>query len=205
MANSTIRLIYFPRAGRAEAIRLVLAAAGKAYDEVTVTLDQWQQMKPTTPCGTLPIVEVDGKRFGQSRAIASFLAREFGLHGKQGLDALKIDQTAQVAEDFILEFASKYFYEEEPEKKAAGAKILKEETAPKYLGFFEKFVQEEGTGFISGSEMTLGDIVVFDICTGFLKPFLEDSLSDFPLVQALVKAVGSNDRIKQYLATKKFS
>ncbi|KAK3753897.1 hypothetical protein RRG08_006283 [Elysia crispata] len=205
MANSNIKLIYFNQPGRAEAIRLLLAAAGKAYEEVNVNLDQWQEMKPSAPCGTIPIIEVDGKRFGQSRAIATYLAREFDLYGKESLDGLKIDQTAQVAEDFIMEFANKYYFVKESDKKDEGAKTLKEETAPKYLGFFEKYIREEGTGFICGSKITLGDIVVFDICTGFLKPFIDDSLSSFPLVQALVKMVESNARIKQYLATKKSS
>ncbi|GFS24780.1 glutathione S-transferase [Elysia marginata] len=204
MADSEIKLVYFiNQAGRAEATRLLLAAAGKKYEEVNVNLEQWLQMKPTAPCGTLPIIEIDGKRFGQSRAIASYLAREFGMFGKQNLDGLKIDQTAQVAEDFVLEFANKYYFAKDAEQKAKGAETLKKETAPKYLGFFEKYIQEEGTGFIAGSELTLGDIVVFDVCTGFLKPFVDDCLDNFPLVQALIKTVESNDNIKQYLAKKK--
>ena len=206
MAHSTIKLIYFKgQAGRAEASRLLLAAAGKAYEEVDVTLAQWAEMKAATPCGHLPVIEIDGRRFGQSRAIATYLAREFGLYGKDALDGLKIDQTAQVAEDFVLEFAKHFYYEKDPDKKAEGVEYLKKQAAPKYLGYFENFLKDEGTGHVAGSELTLGDIVVFDVCTSFLKAFVEDSLGQFPLVQALLTKVESNERIKEYLSRKKVS
>ncbi|GFO29430.1 glutathione s-transferase [Plakobranchus ocellatus] len=200
MANSAIKVIYFNLPGRAEAIRLLLTLAGKKFEDVRINLQQWQEMKPTTPCGTIPIIEIDGKRFGQSRAIASYLARELGFYGETNLDGLKIDQIAHIAEDFVLEYGNKYFFVQDPGKKAEGEKVLREQSAPKYLGFFEKFLEEEGTGFTVGSSLSLGDVVVFDVCTGFLKPLVEESLSKFRFVDTLVTKIGNNERIQGYMS-----
>ena len=49
-------------------------------------------MKPTTPFGQLPLLEVDGELISESVAIARYCAREFGLAGKTTFESAQADE-----------------------------------------------------------------------------------------------------------------
>ncbi|KAH9495855.1 Glutathione S-transferase 1 [Bulinus truncatus] len=198
----SIKVIYFDLTGRAEILRLLLTYAGKEFEDVRLARDKWPEVKPTTPFGQLPVLEIDGKQKAQSIALAAYLAREFGLYGKSNLDALAIDTVVQLGEDLIQSYA-RSFRESDPVKKEEIIKEVKTDVGPKFLGFFEKLLQESGTGFFVGDSITLADIVLFDIATGFLKSTVEDSIDKFPLVKKLLETVGENERIKKYVSERK--
>jgi glutathione S-transferase len=202
MANSKIKLTYFDINGRAEIIRLTLTWAGKAFEDIRIPKDQWLAFKPKTPFGQLPFVEIDGKVFGQSLAIAQYFAREFNLYGKTNLDALKIDQFTQLVEDFLQEVA-KAFREPDAAKKAEIEKRVKEEIAPKFFANVDKLLNDNNGRHFVGDAVTLADLVAYDVATGFLKPYTEGALSKFPSIKALVEKVSSNERIKAYAESHK--
>ena len=52
------------------------------------------------PYGTLPLLEVDGRKSHQSQAICRYLAKQFGLAGKDDWEALKIDEIVSAIYDF---------------------------------------------------------------------------------------------------------
>lgn len=59
MAKPTkVALIYFDLPGRAEVTRILLNYAGIPFEDRHVTRDQWPELKPTTPFGQLPVLEV---------------------------------------------------------------------------------------------------------------------------------------------------
>merc|ERR1711874_391096 len=200
MANANMKITYFNAKGRAELSRLVLAAAGKKYEDIRFKGDDWPKFKPQTPFGQSPTLEVDGKVYGQSMAIATYLAREFGLYGKTNLDGLAIDQYVQLIQDLVA-VAVKGFMEKDEAKKAEIWKTFKETDSPKYVGFFEKGLKDNGTGFLVGNQLTLADIAVFDLMTGMLDEKL-CGLDNFPLVKALVAKVGAVDKIKTWVETR---
>ncbi len=59
--------------GRAEWIRLIFAACGQKYIDNRVTVANWPALKPNTPFGQLPTLEIiDGNNvvyFAESHAI----------------------------------------------------------------------------------------------------------------------------------------
>lgn len=197
MTDSKIKLTYFDLNGRAEIIRLVLTWLGKEFEDVRIPRDKWPEIKPTSPFGQVPFIEIDGKVYGQSVAIANYFAREFGLYGKTNLDGLRIDQYAGLTEDFTLE-AAKAFRESDPEKKAEIAKKVKEEVAPRYLGFAEKLIQDNNGEYFAGDSISLADLIAYDVATGFLKAYVEDVLDQYPSFKQVVDKVGSNERIRAY-------
>ncbi|BFZ09086.1 hypothetical protein BsWGS_12125 [Bradybaena similaris] len=201
MAPKNIKLIYFDSRGRAEGTRLVLAAAGQKYEDLRLSHEQWEIEKPNTPFQQAPVLEVDGKRYGQSIAIATYLAREFGLYGKSNLDGLQIDQVIQLAADFFNALVQS-FREKDEAKKEELQKKFKEVEVPKYLGFLEKLLTESGTGYFVGNSLTLADIWVYDLLYSFVshKALTTDG---YPHIQELNKNVESNENIKVYLATRK--
>lgn len=57
------------------------------------------------PFGQVPVLEVDGKKVCQSVAISRYLAKQFGVAGKNDWEALEIDSTVDTIHDLRL---SKY-------------------------------------------------------------------------------------------------
>ena len=56
--------------------------------------------------GKVPVLEIDGKQFAESLAIARYFGRKFGLVGDTLEDALEIDQTVDLINDLR---ASKFY------------------------------------------------------------------------------------------------
>lgn len=51
------------------------------------------------PLGQVPVLEIDGKRYNQSRAIARYLAKKCNLYGSDEIEALEIDRMVDSLED----------------------------------------------------------------------------------------------------------
>src|ERR1700692_2907233 len=76
----TLRLTYFNGRGLAEVIRLVLAHCDIPYEDTRIEHKDWEQLKPSTPWGQLPVLSVEDKHgkiasIGQSGSIARFVGR----------------------------------------------------------------------------------------------------------------------------------
>ncbi len=53
------------------------------------------------PTPGLPLLEYDGTFLGQSMSIARFVAKEYGLDGKKGLEGAKVDMMVECCNDFL--------------------------------------------------------------------------------------------------------
>ncbi|GMF34169.1 unnamed protein product [Phytophthora lilii] len=62
-----LKLIYFHLPVRAELSRLVLTYAKIPFDDVRLTFPEWGQLKPNTPLGEMPLLEVDGTTYCQKK------------------------------------------------------------------------------------------------------------------------------------------
>lgn len=51
------------------------------------------------PMGQVPVLEVDGKKYNQSRAIGRYLAKKCKLYGSDEIEALEIDGAVDSIED----------------------------------------------------------------------------------------------------------
>jgi glutathione S-transferase len=51
------------------------------------------------PFGMLPILEIDGKPVGQSNAIARYLAKQYGLAGRDEWESLQCDMLVDTLTD----------------------------------------------------------------------------------------------------------
>nr|KAG5712475.1 hypothetical protein BaRGS_011449 [Batillaria attramentaria] len=181
---------------------MALALAGKKFEDIRWTREDWPKYKADAPFGQAPYLEVNGKKYGQSVAIASYLARELGLYGKTNLDALRVDEVVQLYQDLLRAIMTGHFEQDET-KKAELDKKLVEEDLPKFFGFFQKLVQENGTGVFVGNELTLADLYVYDVMYSLGKIRNYDAGAAFPELQTLKDKVESNPALKQYLANRK--
>ena len=89
------KLYYFEMRGLGELARLVFAAAGQTFEDVRIPRDKWPEWKDKSPFGQAPYLEViDGSNtltLSQSKAIARYLSRKFGLAGKTEEESALID------------------------------------------------------------------------------------------------------------------
>ncbi|KAK0060359.1 glutathione S-transferase 4 [Biomphalaria pfeifferi] len=202
MANAKLRLLYFDGRGRAEVARIILAAAGKEYEDVRFSFEEWPKYKPETPYGQAPALSVDGVVYAQSIAINKFLAREFGFHGKDNLETFKIEEIIHLWDDFVTPTVDVLFHTDDDKAKEAGIKKIKEESAPRILNFLEGILAKNGTGYFVGDRLTLIDIIVFEgVNGGITSQFLD--VSNYPLIQKNFELVRSNEKIASYMASRK--
>ncbi|ESO99821.1 hypothetical protein LOTGIDRAFT_173480 [Lottia gigantea] len=193
------KLHYFDTRARAEVARILFAAAGQPFEDVRYTPEQWVVFKPKTPFGQLPCLEVDGKLYGQSNAINSYLARKFGFHGKTNIEALQIDVVIGVQND-LTSVMIKYFTEtDEQKRKELKEKLLKED-APKFLGNFEKLLQDNG--YYVGNSVTVAEIAVNDLIDYLL---LEnpDVLKSYTKLTQMRKNLEAHSKIGPYYKIRK--
>ncbi|CAL1548978.1 unnamed protein product [Lymnaea stagnalis] len=205
MADSALKLYYFDGRGRAEVARLILAAAGKEYEDLRFSEEEWPKYKPLTPYGQVPALQVDDVVYAQSNAIFSFLAREFGFLGGSSLEIFKIDEIVNLVNDFVNASADALFHTDDPAAKEAALKKVKEVVGPRTLGFLEVILEKNGTGYLVGDKLSLADIVLLDATTGGMASNLLDVNDDYPLVKKTIELVKSNEKIGKYLATRKDS
>jgi len=193
-----IKLVYFNVRARAEPMRLAMVAAGKKFEDVQLGFEQWPAEKPKSPYGSLPYVEYKGKIYGESKAVASFIAREAGMAGKTSEEQMRVDEIHCLSAS-LLEDLAKNQFEQDADKKMEGEKKLKSETIPKFLGFFEKLIKESGKGFCVGTGLTLADMAVYNITETVLK-VNPSALDSYPEIQKVRKNVEANANVKAYLA-----
>lgn len=51
------------------------------------------------PMGQMPVLEIDGKPYHQSKAISRFIAKKGNLYGSNELEAMEIDATVDSIDD----------------------------------------------------------------------------------------------------------
>nr|AFQ35984.1 glutathione S-transferase sigma 2 [Mytilus galloprovincialis] len=194
------KLVYFAGKGRGEISRLLFAAAGVKYEDKRITFEDWPKVKPTTPLGSLPYLEVGKEVLGQSLAIARFLAKKFDLFGKTDLDFAKINAIMDTLVDYRSE-VFKVMFEKDEAKKAEGMKKLNEETQPSVLKNLQKMLEAnkcKECGFSVGKSLSVADLYLYDVLEGAVT-MKADALDSYPDVKACYNKVPSLPKIAKWL------
>ncbi|KAG8223843.1 hypothetical protein J437_LFUL007864 [Ladona fulva] len=174
-APLTYKLTYFPIMGLAEPIRFLFAYGGVEYEDHRFNPDDWPRLKPTTPFGKVPILEVDGKVVHQSIAIQRYLAKEFQLTGKDDWEDLHCDMIVDTMTDFRMQVVG-FFHEKDERKKEEMRKILINDTMPFYLKRFDEIVGKN-SGYFVGGKLTWADLHIISILD-FLQSYMKMTFLD---------------------------
>jgi glutathione S-transferase len=163
-------LIYFPTRGRAELIRVVLAAAGVDYHEHPVKKGappengrptDFQQLKDSgeLPFQAVPVwIEPDGFHLAQSGAIARYLAAGHGLYGAGPREAALCEQMLGAYDDVRGE-VRKLAALTSPEARAALVEELSTHFLPRWMGYLDRLVgQREGQPYLVGDALSIADL-----------------------------------------------
>ncbi|XP_050413749.1 S-crystallin SL11 [Patella vulgata] len=190
---------YFDLRGKGETCRLCFIAAGVSFKDHRIDYAAWPgNYKAETPFGQLPYLEIDGKKFAQSGAIASYISREYGLYGTSSLEALSIDGVVGLAADYFTMWAKSHF-EADAGKKTELQLKLKDTDLPSFLANLEKILTANGSGYYVGNQLTLADLSVYDILENSYRDY-PSVYSSYPKVLANRKKIAALPRIAEYLS-----
>jgi glutathione S-transferase len=151
------KLTYFDApVSRGEECRLALHIAGVDFEDHRIKRPDWLALKPKTPFGSLPLLEMPGQPvLAQSNAILVLIGRLYGLHPKDNFEAARHEAMMQHVEDFRANVSPTLRMTNEDEKKRA-----REQLASTFLPVWAANADKQiGDGpFFGGAEIQVVDL-----------------------------------------------
>ena len=194
-------LKYFNARGRAEVTRLIFAQAGIKYKDERVEFgtEEWAKLKPTTPTGLLPVLEVDGKMYPGSVPIARFVAERFGLAGTNDLENLQLAGIADTIADCRFKMGQ-FHFEKDETRKAELLKELTETHIPKLLGNLERLASANNSagGWLCGPKVTYADFAFLEV-SGYVFKVAPNLLDKYPALKKLKTSIENLPNIAKWL------
>ena len=197
------KLTYFDApASRGEECRLALHLAGIDFEDERIKPADWPALKPNTPFGSLPVLQMPGRPpLAQSNAILVLVGREHGLHPKDPFEAARHEATMHYVEDLRAHLAPTLRMKDEEEKKKA-----REAIASTYLPFWGAHAEAQiGDGpFFGGAALHVVDLKIY-IALRWLKSGTVDHIppgvfDPFPKLNRVHDAVRDDARVKGWYA-----
>lgn len=199
------KLSYFPAEAKAELIRFIFVQTDTEYQNIRIPFEEWPALKPSTPFGYLPILEVDGETLAGSGPIARYMAEKLGLAGSSDIENVKIAGIKDVQDEVVVKMVRAFFEKDEAKKKAAETEVI-ENFIPKYLNLMETIIKGNPNpgccGWLFGPKLTYVDLNLY-LIVDFMKIFKEENLlEEYPGVKKLTDAVGALPNIAKWIQTR---
>ncbi|XP_061162764.1 glutathione S-transferase 1-like [Saccostrea echinata] len=190
---------YFDARGRAEPARMLFAVAGVPFEDRRIKQEDWPALKPKTPIGSLPVLEVDGESIAQSLVIFRHLSRCFGLDGKTLLDKARIEEIVENLTEVKEAGFKVAFCQDEEEKKKLQESCMK--TFDNVCNRIEKIISSNKSkdGWAVGEKMSFADIMLFEVFEGTLKQD-PSALDKYPKIKACRQKAEANKNLKDYVS-----
>lgn len=154
------KLTYFDAAtSRGEECRLALHVAGVEFEDVRIKREDWPALKPKTPFGGLPTLEVPGKPvLAESNAILVYIGRKHDLHPKDAFEAARHEAILSQGEVLRTTVGRTLRMNDPAEKKAA-----REDLAANFIPAWGQCVERQiGDGpFFAGAKIHVADIRLY--------------------------------------------
>lgn len=154
------RLTYFDMpVSRGEECRLAFALAGVDFEDRRIAREEWLAMKPTTPFGALPVLEVPGHLpIAQSNAILGYIGRSHGLHPSDPIEAARHEAVLEHVEELRANIAISGRNLDEASKQRVREQHAAT-TIPTWAGYVEAQI---GDGpFYAGARPMIVDIKLY--------------------------------------------
>lgn len=194
-----VTLTYFNVKGLGEGIRMLLAYGDQEFEDKRITKDEWPALKPKTPFGQLPVLEIDGKQYAQCQAICRYLGHKYGLAGADIEEDFLIDQNIDFFTDIRLKAAGVH-YEQDEKVKAKKQEDLVKNQYPILLEKLNKII-EENNGHLAAGKLTWADFVfagMYDTLKVIMQ--MPDLDEKYPSFKKLRDTVTSLPKVKEYRA-----
>ena len=211
-------LYYWPSIqGRGEYVRLALEEAGADYVDVArsergmAAMTRMMETKGGTPPFAPPFLKAGKLVIGQTANILFYLGSRHGLAPKAEAGRLWLHQLQLTITDFVLEIhdthhplgPTLYYEDQRSEAKKRSSEFWKER-APKYLGYSERLLEENGGVYLTGRKVGYVDLSLFQIVEGLRYAFpnrMKAYERRIPGLIGLHDRVANRPNIKAYLSS----
>ena len=220
MSSTTPKLTlnYFPIAGRAEPIRLSLAVGGVPFTNKVLSFSAFAESKSSLPLGQLPTLDLDfgdtKKTLTQSSAVLRYVGKLGGLYPRNDdVTSLEIDEILSILDDLrsplvltilgkikaLLSDDTDFTSEEKIEIRTRWLN----KTLPRFLGFIEKKISENSSGWVVGESISIADLAVYCelawFSSGILDGIPANVLDSYPACTQLMQKVKSHEGVKKWM------
>jgi glutathione S-transferase len=157
------KLTYFDApVSRGEECRLAFTLAGVEFEDIRIKREDWPALKPKTPFGGLPTLEIPGhpEVLAQSNAILVLIGKKHGLHPKDEFHAARHEAMLAHCEDLRAHVAPTLRINDEAEKKKA-----REALVAGYLPTWAANAERQiGDGpFFAGAQINVVDVKIYSV------------------------------------------
>ena len=197
---------------RAEVTRLSLYIGDIPFEDYRVEGDDYEKFKKTgelpnkkiAPFKQLPVLDVDGKIFAQTGAIARFCGKISGMYPKNDdYKAALIDQIIEGAQDinYLVTLSGR---DKDPERKKIARDILATKHLPKWFQFLENLLKKNTKSiYFVGNDLTIADLAIWRLL-GWLKSGMLDGvpktiLDDYENLNKLREEIYQNPKVIKWM------
>ncbi|XP_028577525.2 glutathione S-transferase-like [Podarcis muralis] len=193
------KLYYINGRGRMETIRWLLAAAGVEFEEQFIESNE--DLEKLRKDGVLlfqqaPMVEIDGMKMVQTRAILNYIATKYNLYGKDVKQRALIDMYCEGTMD-LYELMLMLPIRPADTREKEFANIVEKATT-RYFPAFEKVLKDHRQNFLVGNQLSKADIQLLEAIL-MAEELKADILSQFPLLKAFKVRISSIPTVKKFL------
>jgi glutathione S-transferase len=177
-------LYYWPSIqGRGEYVRLALEEAGADYLDVArersvAAMMRMMEEGSGTPPFAPPFLKAGKVVIGQTANILLYLGSRHGLAPKAEPARLWLHQLQLTVTDFVLEVHDTHhplgpsrYYEDQRREAKKRTQEFWNERVPKYLGYFERLMDNSGGAHLTGRKLTYVDLSLFQLVAGLRYAF----------------------------------
>ena len=211
-------LYYWPGIhGRGEFIRLALEDAGADYVDVarghrgTAAMMKMMEARSGTTPFAPPFLKAGKLVIGQVANILLYLGPRHALAPKAEAGLLRIHQLQLTIADLVVEIHDTHhplgvtlYYEDQRGAAKKRTQEFWEARAPKYLGYFERLLNNGGGAYVTGRRLTYVDLSLFQIVEGLRYAFPKGMKAFERRIPGLVDLhdrVAARPNIRAYLAS----
>jgi glutathione S-transferase len=178
-------LYYWPSIqGRGEYVRLALEDAGADYADVArgdrgmAAMTGMMETRSGTPPFAPPFLKAGQRVIGQTANILLYLGSRHGLAPKSEAGRLWVHQLQLTVADLVLEVHDTHhplgpslYYENQRAPAKKRTEEFWKQRVPKYLGYFERLLKNNGGSYLTGRRLTYPDLSLFQIVEGLRYAF----------------------------------
>jgi glutathione S-transferase len=196
------RLTYFDMpVSRGEECRLAFVLAGVDFDDHRIARDAWPALKPNTPFGSLPVLEVEGHPpIAQSNAILALIGRLHGLHPSDPFEAARHEAVMAAVEDLRASVQPSARLPDDAKREAR--EKLATTTLPAWGAFVEAQIGEGP--FLAGAKPSVADVKLYVGVRAFrngVMDYIPTTVFDgSPKLIRLCDAVAAHPSVKAWYA-----
>jgi len=195
------RLTYFDLAGsRGEECRLALHLSGIEFEDHRIKRNEWLALKPTTPFGSMPVLELPGKPpLAQCNAILTLVGRKHGLHPTDDFEAARHEAMMGSVED-LRHTVGPILRSSDPDNKAK-----REDLAANYLQTWGRNAERQIDGpMFGGDKLHVVDLKLFMVVRWFAAGTVDHIpatvFAEFPKLTGVHRAVAEHAGVKAWYA-----